>query len=419
MDSTIVAKGKFEVRGGKLTITKGKGNKADLEIGADTVVVGRNEACDLVLDDKKVSAVHMELVATERGVRVRDLGSRNGTFVGETRIGEVYLLKPTIISCGDSILDFAPASPEQVDLPDSAEFGPLVGTGASMVGGAGASAAAEAVKTYAFDTIHVSEDRDIEAFMVDPSVDYMEAAAKAVGPSLVLVPHTFIGRDIGSRLAARLDCGQNADVTDIVVESGRVGCRSPKLGGTVVTTCAFVGDYGIAAVRPNSFKAVPTAGAGEIVRLEKPPGKTYRVKVDEVVAEAAGELAVEEASTVVSGGRGVGGPEPFKTILKDLADSLGGSVGASRAAVDAGWIGHGHQVGQTGKTISPTLYVAVGISGAIQHKVGMRTASTIVAINKDGTVPIGEFADLLVVGDLFAIVPELTKQIRANAAVHA
>ena len=132
MDSTIVAKGKFEVRGGKLTITKGKGNRADLEIGADTVVVGRNEACDLVLDDKKVSAVHMELVATERGVRVRDLGSRNGTFVGDTRIGEVYLLKPTVISCGDTILDFAPASPEQVDLPDSAEFGPLVGTGASM-----------------------------------------------------------------------------------------------------------------------------------------------------------------------------------------------------------------------------------------------------------------------------------------------
>ena len=132
MDSTIVAKGKFEVRGGKLTVTKGKGNKAELEIGADTLVVGRNEACDLVLDDKKVSAVHMELVATERGVRVRDLGSRNGTFVGETRIGEVYLLKPTIIHCGDSVIDFSPASPEQVDVPDIAEFGPLVGTGAAM-----------------------------------------------------------------------------------------------------------------------------------------------------------------------------------------------------------------------------------------------------------------------------------------------
>lgn len=297
--------------------------------------------------------------------------------------------------------------------------GTLGGALHAVVLGTGAKAAAEALRAYPFDTIHVSEDPEIDAYAVDPSVDYLEAAAKAVGPALVLVPHTMVGRDVGSRLAARLECGQNADVTDLVVAGGRVGCVSPKLGGTIVTTCAFKGEYGVAAIRPNSFAAVPAAGAGEIVELAKPTGKTYRVKVEEVVLEAAGELAVEEASTVVSGGRGVGGPEPFKTILKDLADSLGGSVGASRAAVDAGWIGHGHQVGQTGKTISPNLYIAVGISGAIQHKVGMRTAATIVAINKDGTVPIGEFADLLVVGDLFQIVPELTKQIRANASVHA
>ncbi len=132
MDSTIVAKGKLEVRGGALTITKGTGNKPSLEIGADTLVVGRNEACDLVLEDRKVSAVHMELVATERGVRVRDLGSRNGTFVGDTRIGEVYLLKPTMILCGDTMLEFAPATPEQVDVPEAAEFGPLVGSSAGM-----------------------------------------------------------------------------------------------------------------------------------------------------------------------------------------------------------------------------------------------------------------------------------------------
>jgi DNA-binding NtrC family response regulator len=132
VDQTIAAKGKFEVRGGKLKITKGSGNKPELEVGADTLVVGRNEACDLVLEDRKVSAVHMELVATERGVRVRDLGSRNGTFVGDTRIGEVYLLKPTLIYCGDITLEFAPATPEQVNLPEAAEFGPLVGSGAVM-----------------------------------------------------------------------------------------------------------------------------------------------------------------------------------------------------------------------------------------------------------------------------------------------
>ncbi len=289
----------------------------------------------------------------------------------------------------------------------------LGGSVHALVLGKNASAAAEQLKAYPVDTIHVTEDPDIDGFLIDPSVDYLEAAAKAVGPALILVPFTMIGRDLGSRLAARLDAGQAADVTDVKVDGGKVVCLSPKLGGTVITGCAFKGDYGIAAIRPNSFKAAPGAGAGTIVQLEKPAGKTYRIAVEEEVVEAAGELGVEEASTVVSGGRGMGGPEPFKTILKDLAETLGGSVGASRAAVDAGWIGHGHQVGQTGKTISPNLYIAVGVSGAIQHKVGMRTASTIVAINKDGTVPIGEFADLLVVGDLFTIVPELTKAIRA------
>jgi electron transfer flavoprotein alpha subunit len=292
----------------------------------------------------------------------------------------------------------------------------LGGTVHAVVLGKNASGAAEQLKAYPVDTIHVAEDPDIDAFFIDPSVDYLEAAAKAVGPALILVPYTMIGRDLGSRLAARLDAGQTADVIDIKIDGGKASCVSPKLGGTVLTSCAFKGDYGIAAIRPNSFKAAQGAGGGAVAQLEKPAGKTYRIKVEEEVVEAAGELGVEEASTVISGGRGVGGPEPFSTILKDLADSLGGAVGASRAAVDAGWIGHGHQVGQTGKTVSPNLYIAVGISGAIQHKVGMRTASTIVAINKDGSVPIGEFADLLVVGDLFAIVPELTKQIRAGQA---
>ena len=132
MDATVVAKGRFEVRGGKLKISKGSGNKTELEIGPETLVVGRNEACDLVLDDKKVSAVHMELVATERGVRVRDLGSRNGTFVGDTRIGAVYVTKAGFITCGDTILEFQPSNPEQVSVPDVAGFGPLVGQSPPM-----------------------------------------------------------------------------------------------------------------------------------------------------------------------------------------------------------------------------------------------------------------------------------------------
>jgi electron transfer flavoprotein alpha subunit len=297
--------------------------------------------------------------------------------------------------------------------------GALGGAAHAVVLGAGAKSAAEILKTYPFDKIHVSEDADVDAFLIDPQVDYLEAAARATGPALVLVPNTMVGRDVGSRLAARLNAGLTSDVVDLTVEGGRIGCVSPKLGGLTITSCAFKGDYGVASIRPNSFKAAPGAGAGEVVELAKPGGKSYAMKIEDAVVEAAGELGVEESSIVVSGGRGVGGPEPFKTILKDLADALGGAVGASRAAVDAGWISHGHQVGQTGKTVSPQLYVAVGISGAIQHKVGMRTAGTIVAINKDGTVPIGEFADLLVVGDLFQIVPELTKAVNANSAAHA
>jgi len=294
----------------------------------------------------------------------------------------------------------------------------LGGSVHAVVLGKAANAIAETLKSYPVDKIHVAEDADVDAYVVDPQVDYLEAVAKTAGPALILVPYTMIGRDVGSRLAARLGAGLTADIVDLGVSDGRVNCVSPKLGGLTITTCRFKSEYGVAAIRPNSFKAAQGAGAGEIVALAKPAGKTYAMKIEDEVVEAAGELGVEESSVVVSGGRGLGGPEPFKTILKDLADALGGSVGASRAAVDAGWIPHGHQVGQTGKTISPKLYIAVGISGAIQHKVGMRTSGTIVAINKDGSVPIGEFADLLVVGDLFQIVPELTKAIKALAATH-
>ncbi len=293
----------------------------------------------------------------------------------------------------------------------------LGGRAHAVVLGAGANALADVLRAYPVDVIHVAEDADVDAFAIDPAVDYLEAVAADVGPALVLVPNTMIGRDAGSRLAARLGAGITADVTEIEVADGRVACRSPKLGGLTITTCAFKDSaFGVAAIRPNVFAAAPGSGAAEIVTIAKPAGKTYRMKIEETVAEAAAELGVEEASVVVSGGRGLGGPDPFKGILKDLAEALGGAVGASRAAVDAGWISHSHQVGQTGKTISPQLYIACGISGAIQHKVGMRTAGTIVAINKDPNVPIGEFADLLVVGDLFAIVPELAKLVRETKA---
>jgi electron transfer flavoprotein alpha subunit len=284
----------------------------------------------------------------------------------------------------------------------------------AVVTGPGAAQAAEVLKKYPVDQIHVSE----EDRFLDGAVDALESVAKEVGPSLVLVGNTMFGRDVGSRFAARVDCGVNADVVEVKTDGGRVACVMPKLGGLVITTCAFVGDYGVAAIRPNVFTAKETPGDAQIVHIPS-NGKASVITVEDEVEEAAAQLGVEEASVVVSGGRGMGGPDPFTSILKDLADAFGGAVGASRAAVDAGWVSHGHQVGQTGKTVSPQLYLAVGISGAIQHKVGMRTSDTIVAINKDPNAPIAEFADLLVVGDAFAIVPELTKLVRDAKAVHA
>lgn len=293
----------------------------------------------------------------------------------------------------------------------------LHGTAHAVIVGGDAAALAEQIKAYPLDTIHILADPAADK-AIDPAVDALASVAKSVGPALVLVGNTMMGRDVSSRLAARFDAGVNTDVVEIVVTGSTVACVSPKLGGLIVSTCVFKSDYGIATLRPNVFAVTPGASQAK-VEFIAPSGKTYVVTVEEEVEQVAAELGVDEASVVVSGGRGMGGPEPFKTILKDLADEFGGAVGASRAAVDAGWVSYAHQVGQTGKTVSPRLYFAIGISGAIQHKVGMRTAGTIVAINIDPSAPIGEFSDLLVVGDVHAIVTELITQVRDAQAVPA
>lgn len=293
----------------------------------------------------------------------------------------------------------------------------LGGKATVVILGAGASELAEQLKAYPLDTIYVADDGDVDAFLLDPAIDYLEAAAKTLGSAIILVPNTMYGRDIAGRIAARLNAGFVADVTGAAVEGGRVSWTSPKLGGAVMTTCALRdGDFGVATVRPNAFAAAPGGSGATLEALAKPSGKTYAIAIESNVEEASGELGLEEAPVVVAGGRGLGGPEPFDTLLKPLADVLGGAVGASRAAADAGWVPYSLQIGQTGKTVSPNLYIAVGISGAIQHKVGMRSSGTIVAINKDGGVPMSEFSDLVVVGDAFAIVPELTKLLQSAKA---
>lgn len=295
----------------------------------------------------------------------------------------------------------------------------LGGKAYAVTVGPGSARIAERLKTYPLDAIYVNEDPEADAFLLDPVVDYLHAAAEAAGPSLMLIPNTLSGRDVAGRLLVRLNAGIVADVVELSVEGESVVCVSPKLGGALVTTCALLpGSYGIATVRPNALAAAPGGTGAEILALEK-PAKSYSAAIERDVEEGAGELALEEAPVVVAGGRGLGGPEPFDTLLKPLASALGGAVGASRAAADAGWVPYNLQIGQTGKTVTPKLYIAVGISGAIQHKVGMRASGTIVAINKDAAAPIAEFSDLLVVGDAFRIVPELTKLIEQGKGSHS
>jgi|ERR1700694_2508447 len=283
---------------------------------------------------------------------------------------------------------------------------------AAVVLGKGADEAATQLKKTPVDTIYTGADVPLDRFLGDPAVDALEALLKQTGPALLLVPATNLGKDIAARVAVRLGAGVITEASDIAVKDGKVVVQSPKFGGSIISSIEFKSaEYQVVVCRANSFTAREEQGKGQVTALPPAGDKQYSARVDEAVAQEAGKLTVEEASIVVSGGRGLGGPEHFD-IVEALADALGGAVGASRAAVDAGWIPHAHQVGQTGKTVTPQLYIACGISGAIQHKVGMRSAGIIVAINKDGNAPIFEFCDLGVVGDLFQIVPELTKLVK-------
>ena len=236
--------------------------------------------------------------------------------------------------------------------------------------------------------------------------------AKSGGYTAVVFAASATGKDLAPRVAAKLGVALAGDVTDLVVEGGAVVATRPVYAGKALLKVKVTGKPAVLSVRPNVFTPVerPKAGTAETVATAVPAG---RVAVREIKAAEAGTLDVAEAQIVISGGRGLKEPANFK-VLEELARAFGGqaAVGASRAVVDAGWRAHADQVGQTGKTVSPTLYIAVGISGAIQHLAGMRTSKVIVAINKDKDAPIFKVADYGVVGDLFEVVPKLTEEIK-------
>ena len=259
--------------------------------------------------------------------------------------------------------------------------------------------------------IYVAESDDAENYLVTPYVDVLASLAESASPAGVLLAASADGKEIGGRLAARLGSGLLVDVVE--VKEGATGVHS-IFGGAFTVEAQATGDTPVITVRPGAIEAEPTAGAGEVANVEVPAQAENATKITSRQPAVAGDRPeLTEATVVVSGGRGVGSAENF-SVVEELADSLGAAVGASRAAVDSGYYPGQFQVGQTGKTVSPQLYIALGISGAIQHRAGMQTSKTIIAVNKDEEAPIFEIADLGIVGDLFKVAPQLTEAVKAR-----
>ncbi len=279
--------------------------------------------------------------------------------------------------------------------------------------GPGAEAAQPRLAEFGAARVYVADSGEFDEYVVAPKAELLASLVADKSPAAVLVAGTAEGREIAARLAVKTNSGVLADVIDVTAgPDGAAVAEHANFGGSITAHAKAVKGTTILAVRPNAITPQPAAGAAELVPVDfaaSAAAKTAKV-TEHVSAEKGERPELTEAQIVVSGGRGTGSADGFK-IIEDLADALGAAVGASRAVTDAGWYPHSFQVGQTGKTVSPQLYVAVGISGAIQHRAGMQTSKTIVAVNKDAEAPIFEIADYGVVGDLFTIVPQLLEEI--------
>jgi electron transfer flavoprotein alpha subunit len=281
--------------------------------------------------------------------------------------------------------------------------------------GPGAATASPVLAEYGAARILTTDAPEFADYLVVPKVDALQAAAEAVSPAAVLLPSSAEGKEIAARLAVRLGSGIITDAVDLHPgDEGPVATQS-VFAAAFTTTSRVTGGTPVITVKPNSAtpEAAPAAGTAEELAVTFGPLATGTSVVTRSPRESTGRPELTEAAIVISGGRGVGGAENF-ALVEALADALGAAVGASRAAVDAGWYPHASQVGQTGKTVSPQLYLAAGISGAIQHRAGMQTSKTIVAVNKDAEAPIFELADYGVVGDLFQVLPALTEEVKAR-----
>jgi electron transfer flavoprotein alpha subunit len=291
----------------------------------------------------------------------------------------------------------------------------------AVVMGKNVEAVAKNAIAYGADQVILVEGDEYDTYNTDGATYAMCALIEKYAPSIVLYGATNNGRDLGPRVACKLETGLTADCTalDIDEETGLLMSTRPTFGGNLMATIACPDHRPqMSTVRPGVFKkpALDESRTGEIIteELHLDPAQ-QRVKLVERIKEVAQAVNLEEAEIIVAGGRGLKEKENFK-LVEELAQVLGGTVGASRAAVDADWIPHAHQVGQTGKTVAPKLYIAIGISGAIQHLAGMSGSKTVIAINKDADAPIFGVADYGIVGDLFEVVPAMIEEIKALKA---
>jgi len=284
-----------------------------------------------------------------------------------------------------------------------------LGEPAAVFVGPGVDRARDRLAEYGAAKVYVADDAELGSYPVAPKAELLAKLVAAVAPAAVLLASTAEGKEVAGRLAIKTGSGALTDVTgvgpDLVAEQ-------PVFGGDTIVASRVTHGTPIFAVRPNSVTPQPVPGAADLVDVSvelSERAKGARI-VDRVVESKGERPELTEAAIVVAGGRGVGSADNF-SVVEALADALGAAVGASRAAVDAGWYPHQSQIGQTGKTVSPQLYIAVGISGAIQHRAGMQTSKTIVAVNKDPEAPIFELVDYGIVGDLHKVVPQATEEI--------
>ena len=304
-------------------------------------------------------------------------------------------------------------------LSEAARLASGLGTDVTaVVAGASVSGLADELASFGASKVVVAEDASLANYSTEAFARVVVEAVRSGGADVVLLPFTAMGKDLAPRVAARLDAGLASDCVALSTKAGRIEARRPVYAAKAYATVSFTSGVQVATLRPNVFSlAEPQAGRVATV-VKVPVDATSRARVVAVEATTSGKLELAEAQAIVSGGRGLKGPEHFP-MVEALAQAFGAAVGASRAVVDAGWIGHHSQVGQTGKVVSPNLYVACGISGAIQHLAGMSSSKVIVAINKDPEAPIFKAATYGIVGDVFQVMPRLTEAVKRQRSTKA